>query len=707
MDFRLPNINGQTSQEQIGQMKSYIYQLVQQLNFAFSSLENSNYEIVDTIVKANGNEGKSTDRQSKFNQLKDLIIKTAAIVNAYEEVWIKEFKGSYTADSDFGKYSRQTLNQITANSTNITAAFTKLSKITNPDGTGILDNIEAYIKAGELDTDIYGVEIGETNNGSFTHFARFTANRLSFYDGNGSEVAYVSNNKIFINKAQFNDVVSIGNDSGGELNVYNGKINVYVGTGNNQRKVLYADNDGNLVLSGIINANSGKIGNLHLSKNKLFGLANATNAWVSGLNGGYESASNNTIFLWAGARGGENIPAETTAETFGSYQWRNAKTIIENTANFYVTQQGDLYSKSGRIGGWNITDGVLKTTSGGKTTFFQPPNQGTWGIAVGATNPNDGGTAPFRVDHNGNMCATSGEIAGWKIASDRIYNKSSATGYTFSLWNPSVAGGTIISCNNGNDYPFYVNRDGSLHATKATITGTIQAGSIISSNAVGSANPTKLGGLYLLGNPANNGGTICSRNQDPGVITGYSHSGLSLTDYLLSIDAVGSNNKYAEIFMNGYSGTGQLSGTWSYTNGSSGSLSDKSHKNSIELLDDIDKFDTLFNKLKPIRYKYNAGTSNRYHIGYIAQEVESAISQSQLTEKDAALVIDIPDHDKDGNLLESSTKYLRYEEFIALNTWQIQKSKARIAELENTVAELTTRMTELEDRLSEIESTLN
>lgn len=39
MDIRLPNINGRTEAEQMGQIKSYLHQLVQQLNWAFSVLE--------------------------------------------------------------------------------------------------------------------------------------------------------------------------------------------------------------------------------------------------------------------------------------------------------------------------------------------------------------------------------------------------------------------------------------------------------------------------------------------------------------------------------------------------------------------------------------------------------------------------------------------------------------------------------------------
>lgn len=42
IDFRFPNINGKTEAEQLSQIKSYLHQLVQQLNWAMSVLEAGN-----------------------------------------------------------------------------------------------------------------------------------------------------------------------------------------------------------------------------------------------------------------------------------------------------------------------------------------------------------------------------------------------------------------------------------------------------------------------------------------------------------------------------------------------------------------------------------------------------------------------------------------------------------------------------------------
>lgn len=39
--LKLPRINGRTDAEQIAQLKSYLYQTVQQLNFVLSAIEDS------------------------------------------------------------------------------------------------------------------------------------------------------------------------------------------------------------------------------------------------------------------------------------------------------------------------------------------------------------------------------------------------------------------------------------------------------------------------------------------------------------------------------------------------------------------------------------------------------------------------------------------------------------------------------------------
>ena len=75
----------------------------------------------------------------------------------------------------------------------------------------------------------------------------------------------------------------------------------------------------------------------------------------------------------------------------------------------------------------------------------------------------------------------------------------------------------------------------------------------------------------------------------------------------------------------------------------------------------------------PVRYKYNDGTSDRYHTGFIAQEVEQALNASEIDTQEFAGFV----KNKDGEC------FLRYEEFIALTVNEIQLLKKQNAELEN------------------------
>ena len=122
-----------------------------------------------------------------------------------------------------------------------------------------------------------------------------------------------------------------------------------------------------------------------------------------------------------------------------------------------------------------------------------------------------------------------------------------------------------------------------------------------------------------------------------------------------------------------------MGGTWREEDITS-SLSDASRKHDIELLDN--RYDVFFDNLISRRFKYNHGASNRYHSGYITQEVQSALQKAGIDEKEFAAICTF-DKGTDEEL-----SALRYPEFISLNTWQIQKLKKRVAELEEKLAAL-------------------
>jgi hypothetical protein len=126
-------------------------------------------------------------------------------------------------------------------------------------------------------------------------------------------------------------------------------------------------------------------------------------------------------------------------------------------------------------------------------------------------------------------------------------------------------------------------------------------------------------------------------------------------------------------------------GTWIMKGTEEASTSDKNYKNTIHSLSD--KYSTLFDSLKPSTFKFNDGTSNRFHVGFIAQEVEEAIVNADLTTQDfAGLVIDKSINEETNQ--EEERYYLRYGEFIALNTNEIQKLKQRVISTEKEIVEL-------------------
>ena len=224
IDIRLPNINAANEQGQLSQMRSYLYQLVEQLNWALNTVQDG---AVQTVVQpmtaptVSGTAAAEQEAQDTFNSIKSLIIKSADIVNAYYETMRLRMDGEYVAESDFGVYRRTTAAEISATIDSVNQLYTDLQSVEET-ADGAYDSVRAVtanIKTGLLYTNesgvpVYGLEVGQRNveNGveSFRKYARFTANRLSFYDQNDTEVAYISDYKLFITQAQITGSITLG-----------------------------------------------------------------------------------------------------------------------------------------------------------------------------------------------------------------------------------------------------------------------------------------------------------------------------------------------------------------------------------------------------------------------------------------------------------------------------------------------------------------
>lgn len=213
IDIRFPNITATTPEGQMSQMQSYMHQLVEQLNWALASVDSAIGGNTSNVVmtQQSGSKSKEEEAVDTFNSIKALIIKSADIVTAYEESIKESFKGEYVAASDFGLYTQNTSLDIEKNSQRVDELFTNVQTIGDD-----IKTTNAYIKRGYLGDDkqgnaVYGIAVGETNeDGEYKKYAWFTAGRLSFFDGLGNEVAYISSNRLYIKDATFLGTVQFG-----------------------------------------------------------------------------------------------------------------------------------------------------------------------------------------------------------------------------------------------------------------------------------------------------------------------------------------------------------------------------------------------------------------------------------------------------------------------------------------------------------------
>jgi hypothetical protein len=127
----------------------------------------------------------------------------------------------YVAESDFGLFAEKTEQAISQSSTDIEQLFTNLQTIITDieDLNFTLAEVNAHIRSGLLYTGddgipVYGLEIGQSNSVDgvevFNKYARFTADRLSFYDKNDTEVAYISDYKLYIRNVEITSSYKIG-----------------------------------------------------------------------------------------------------------------------------------------------------------------------------------------------------------------------------------------------------------------------------------------------------------------------------------------------------------------------------------------------------------------------------------------------------------------------------------------------------------------
>lgn len=215
IDIRLPNITAQDEAGQLSQMRSYLYQFAEQLQWALNTLEKGTSADEVELRNAVGEVVEKTEEakaQDTFNSIKDLIIKSADIVNSYyDEINnLINLSGEYVASSEYGEYKRETNNRLDATDT-----YIQQNVYTKETVDGMVRENQGYIRYGTVGTTIgegnstaTGIEIGDftsLNESNHLRFARYTSAGVELFDGNTPDipVVIISKHKIIINSAEF------------------------------------------------------------------------------------------------------------------------------------------------------------------------------------------------------------------------------------------------------------------------------------------------------------------------------------------------------------------------------------------------------------------------------------------------------------------------------------------------------------------------
>lgn len=146
--------------------------------------------------------------------------------------------------------------------------------------------------------------------------------------------------------------------------------------------------------------------------------------------------------------------------------------------------------------------------------------------------------------------------------------------------------------------------------------------------------------------------------------------------------------------------------TCQYINSSGTStLSDERLKKDFQSLE---QWESFYNDLEPCAFKMKNGSSGRYHIGFKAQQIKTALEENGLTTADFAGFVntkyeadeDAPDMNKvfeeAGIKSGDDISCLIYTEFVALNTYHIKKLQKENDELKNKIQYLEKKIEALE-----------
>lgn len=435
------------------------------------------------------------------------------------------------------------------------------------------------------------------------------------------------------------------------------------------KTVFNAELNGDLSLTGEVNVTSGRINIGEYFSVDETGHMIAKSAAIGDCVVALD-ATTNTYKLSVPAA---NITGTITADKIDAKGLNvNDKLSISNEGILTAKEaniEGSIVASNGTIGGFTIDDDSLNSGTSSMNDTAEGVYIGTDGINIGGNFivQKDGHTSILKgrinigeiVNENGYNCGVTTSLAQGEMTLKSEYDYSASEEFYSRMYVKS-SGITIQERDDAMGNNFMKWLEISPYYTDAWAMSTSYQDFHIRSSASPSSDYTYYyAGLYL-------------HSEDP-----YEYAGSSIHLYTRRKTAGEYPSGYINFFA---SGGGEFTGgTWVNSSGSA-TISDQNYKHDISSIDE--KYTLLFDLLSPKKYKYNDGTSGRFHIGLVSQEVSKAILDAGLTEKEFAGIITKETLDEKTHEVKTY-EALRYEEFIGLCIDQIQKLKAKVKELEN------------------------
>lgn len=361
-----------------------------------------------------------------------------------------------------------------------------------------------------------------------------------------------------------------------------------------------------------------------------------------------------------------------------THQIAETKSLISKTSEEIRLEVSDLGDQVSSIS--TKLDSITLTVQNGSTSSSISLSVG--GVVVSSQNIQMNGLVTFTGLANGTTTIDGACIKTGTIDADRL-NLTGAI--TFNDLSSSVRNDINDAYSMASDAQSTAN-DAYDTVDKWTYGGTTYIdGAQIMTGTV-SASTLEGGEIYLLDGSGRRAGSFTLEGAS-------SYDGRAVT---IMSGAISLNAQYGDLYMESGDGAamqassyfrfsgdvtpytssnyslGRSTRTWSDVYADNGEIqtSDQNQKNSIEPLPD--KYISMLDNVTPVRYKLNDGTSGRYHVGFIAQDVEQAMESAGVSDLEFGGWI--KDVDEDGK----PVYMLRYTEMIAILLAKIKQLEGKI-----------------------------